>query len=92
MPRQVKAYACKYRCGQRVTTHFDDMIRHELNDCIKNPDIKACPTCKYDDFQYSEDTWHHSKIRFCKIGKRPENKDLIKQCEFWEHLNAGESK
>lgn len=45
MPRKVTAWACSRGCGRRVTTHYDDMLRHEREFCFLNPERRACQTC-----------------------------------------------
>lgn len=44
MPRQVKAYACEFKCGQKVVMSKASMIDHEAR-CFHNPVKKACATC-----------------------------------------------
>ena len=46
MPRQVKAYGCEYKCGQKVVLSKESMISHESR-CFRNPEKKACATCKH---------------------------------------------
>ena len=44
MPREVKAYGCKYKCRQRVVLSKASMADHETR-CFHNPEKKACATC-----------------------------------------------
>lgn len=46
MPRQVKAYGCEFKCGQKVTVSKKSMASHESR-CFHNPDNRACVTCVY---------------------------------------------
>ena len=46
MPRQVKAYGCEYKCGQKVVLSKESMISHESR-CFRNQEKKACVTCKH---------------------------------------------
>lgn len=48
MPRKITAYACRFKCGRRVTTHKNDMEYHEEVFCYKNPKLRACFTCAHD--------------------------------------------
>ena len=94
MPKKVVAYACKYKCGRRVTTKKDDMLRHEREYCFNNPAVKACPTCQYDDSDTEEHYLGHKfgeaaysqpyLVRFCSIEKRPKGKKMIYECEHWK--------
>lgn len=47
MPREVKAYACIYRCGVKVVLDPKAMAKHELN-CFANLARRACKTCRHD--------------------------------------------
>ena len=78
MPREVKAYACEFKCGRNTTTKKGDMVKHEKQ-CPWNASHHACPTCKHDASEYQE-----FLERFCAIDKRPENKKIIANCEHWE--------
>ena len=46
MPRQVKAYGCEFKCGQKVVVSKASMISHESR-CFHNPTKRACITCKH---------------------------------------------
>jgi hypothetical protein len=46
MARQVKAYACDYKCGRGVILSKKNMESHESR-CFHNPDKRACATCAY---------------------------------------------
>lgn len=46
MTRKVTAYACDYKCGQKVLTSKVRMEEHESR-CFHNPIKKACASCKY---------------------------------------------
>ncbi len=47
MPREVKAYACLFRCGRRVTVKKESMEEHEKH-CFMNPEKRACKTCSHE--------------------------------------------
>ena len=47
MPREVKAYACIYRCGAKVVLDPKTMAKHEQT-CFANPARRACKTCRHD--------------------------------------------
>ena len=78
MPREVKAYACKFRCGQRVNTHEEIIIEHERQ-CFKNPENKACPVCKFNDI---------GEIGYyCELDLKPDgNSTFIRNCDSFEQL------
>ena len=81
MPREVKAYACKFRCGERVNTHIDSIYRHERV-CFKNPKLRACPACRHNKRFFNEFGPH---CFVCEIDKKPdENKTFITKCKFFE--------
>ncbi len=84
MPRAVTAYLCIFRCGRRATTHRKGMERHESM-CLKNPERRACPTCKYDEWT-AEDCDNPSPPRepHCAKGVRPEGKVCVVLCDGWE--------
>jgi len=94
MPRKIVAYACENKCGRKVTTKKEDMLRHEREYCYNNPDLKACPTCQYDDsdmeeqyigHRFGEATYTSScLVRFCLKDKRPKDKKVVYGCKFWE--------
>ena len=44
MKRQVQAYSCDFRCGQKVVLSKASMISHESR-CFHNPENKTCATC-----------------------------------------------
>ena len=88
MPREVKAYACKYRCGERVNTCKDIIIRHE-EWCFKNSQNRACPACKFNEKYYAEDESGRDGY-LCSIDKKPDgNITFIKNCPFFKELNNG---
>jgi hypothetical protein len=73
MPREVKAYACEFRCGKKTTMRRASMVEHEAK-CWRNPAAKACLTCRYermddecDEIMTGPDSWWETwyKLRFC---------------------------
>ena len=46
MAREVKAYGCQHKCGQKVVLSKKSMIDHESR-CFYDPKKKACVTCVY---------------------------------------------
>lgn len=74
MPREVKAYLCKFRCGRKSDTKRIRMVEHEAR-CRKNPARRACPTCKNEindpDFGY-----------YCEM-EHIEDNHIQYDCEFW---------
>ena len=43
MPKQIKAFACEFKC-RKVLTKKQSMIEHEAR-CFHNPETKSCATC-----------------------------------------------
>lgn len=88
MPIKVVAYRCKYKCYYPTTASKKKVERHE-GACLRNPDRKACLTCKnWDD--YTDDngmnepyrqTW---SVSGCDLELIPEGKKMIVNCEKWE--------
>ena len=46
MPREVKAYACEFKCGRRTVMSKKSMVDHESR-CFHNPEKRACASCKH---------------------------------------------
>ena len=46
-----KAYSCDFKCGHNVVLVKKAMEKHE-SICFKNPDRKACKTCKHFEEEY----------------------------------------
>jgi len=74
MPREIKAYACKYRCGQRINTKKEAMILHE-NICFLNTDRKACKTCEH---------WLNRDNGICVEGHLKESEYATYDCKFYQ--------
>ena len=80
MPRKVVAYACQFKCGERVNTKKEAIRLHE-NICFSNPARRACRTCKY--FDIDEDG------SFCKLDEGgsniyiPAGKFATFNCPYW---------
>jgi len=90
MPRQVKAYGCDFKCGQKVVLSKASMISHESR-CFYNPTKKACATCKhferFDDSNGMEGTPynHEWTTLFCNAPKNFDELDKMQNnCEFHE--------
>lgn len=75
MPRKLTAYGCKFKCGQRVSTKKADIEKHENQYCIKNPDRRACPTCKHNELDMEFGY-------FCNADHLEENRTLTWGCRF----------
>lgn len=98
MPREVKAWACEWGCRTKVVTVKSRMVAHETR-CIRNPNKKSCPTCKYN---YQEwQTYYHGhqfgecveseyQVWCCEIDKHPCDetghitKSIVINCEHWK--------
>src|SRR5580704_5782924 len=62
MPRQVKAWACSFGCGRRVTVVKKTIEKHE-EFCFQNPARRACATCVH---------WQAgNEVNFCAKGLLP---------------------
>lgn len=86
MVRQVKAYGCEYKCGQKVVLSKSSMISHESR-CFYNPKNKACASCKYfereDDSNGMEGQYEHKWVNLlCHYGDGVELDRLTSNCEF----------
>ena len=84
--RTVKAYACRFRCGERVTTCAETILRHEQR-CYKNPQNRACPACRHNKKEYGD---YGGRYFVCKIDeKSDENNTFIKHCEMFQQPKEG---
>ena len=86
MPRQVTAYGCEYKCGQKVVLSKASMISHESR-CFHNPLKKACASCFYfekeQDDNGVEGAYHNSWVNLiCHAGK--DITKLQNNCELHE--------
>lgn len=93
MPIEVTAFACKFRCGRRVTTHRDDIWKHEKT-CFLNPEVKACKSCRHNELvPYEHDTGDGGYFQ-CNLDKIPDGKKCVTNCEWWKASNnsSGTSK
>ncbi len=83
MAREILAYACEFRCGERVKTSRATILRHEQQ-CFKNPKNKACPACKHNKKGWYDDCSGRAYFA-CGIEKKPEeNVKFVKKCKFFE--------
>lgn len=83
MPRIVRAFACEFRCGFRVTTDRNQVERHEET-CMMNPASRACKACKHNrwvKFEADTGAGNHGE---CKIDKLPNGKTCTRDCPSWE--------
>ena len=80
MARVVKAYACRFRCGERVNTHLSSILRHERQ-CFKNPKNKACPACIFNKREVDD---YGGYYFVCEKDKKAEDKIFIKGCSHFE--------
>ena len=90
MPREVKAYGCEFKCGQKVVLSKNSMIDHESR-CFRNPEKKACVTCKYferfNDSNGMEGTSYNQEwiTLFCNAPKNfDELSKMQNNCDFHE--------
>lgn len=83
MPRIVRAYACAFRCGQRVTTKRADMMNHE-EICIRNPQSRACPTCQHNYAERPEYSYSPKRNYECEIDELPADLTMVSGCPHWQ--------
>jgi hypothetical protein len=88
MPTDVNYYECSFKCGLKHTRNVEYVIYHETV-CLKNPESKACPTCRY--FQTSQRTWTEAADEYyipatkCRKKERLDLCDKLRHnCEDWE--------
>jgi hypothetical protein len=74
MPIPVRAFACKWGCRRKTTTHKNDMAAHE-DRCYKYPAKMACPTCEHDGEEDGD--------YFCFEARRTAKERLIYDCPYW---------
>ena len=87
MPREVKAYACKFRCGRNVTTKKKSIIEHEKR-CFGNPETRSCKACKFLDKElnylpncgYMDENKHHPMWNI-----HTEEKPYTTNCKYWQN-------
>jgi hypothetical protein len=77
MPRKVTAYACKYKCRRKVTTHRQDMKDHEER-CKLNPARRTCATCKFEEPE--EDGG--GRGWYCTEEHLPEDTQMVYDCPY----------
>lgn len=88
MSRVVRAFACEFRCGQRVVTSRAAMDRHEQQ-CIRNPASRSCPTCEHNCHDPSDPPDYETGYPgdpggyWCYEDHLPKGKRCAKNCEYW---------
>lgn len=81
MPRQVKAWACAYKCGHRVSTRRESIEWHERT-CLSNPERRACETCTHGDWIRPREGEDFEAYRDCALI--PDGKRCAVNCADWE--------
>lgn len=80
MPRKVTAYACQFKCGERVNTKKGAIALHE-NICFSNPARRACKTCN---------SWvNDGDGLFCWDEHPIDNDYATFNCPYWNEKNKG---
>lgn len=79
MPREVKAYACAFRCGGRVSTRLKSVEAHERT-CASNPARRACRTCLHQ--RGGLDPWE------CELDLVPAGAMMAWDCTSWKPNEA----
>lgn len=79
MPREIKAYACKYKCGQRINSKKEAIEAHEKI-CFANQKNRACKTCaKWSRFL--------GKGKRCSDGILPDDQYATSDCSNWKSID-----
>lgn len=87
MPVAVKAFACHWGCRRKVTTHRDDMARHEER-CRRNPTSRACPTCEHNSWESADyDVGDHGGW-CCEEGALGDDERMRRECPHWLPVNS----
>lgn len=68
MPYEVKRFHCNY-C-KKTYSRIKGAVDHE-HICIHNPDLKACPSCIFDDYDG------------CFMCVKPSDVAMIRNCPKW---------
>ena len=87
MPVKVTAFICQFRCGTRPSMKSATTTQHETR-CFKNPDRKACQTCKHDKTYteaFDQETGEGGRIFEC--GADSEISERQFNCSKWEKKN-----
>lgn len=88
MPRKVTAYACKFRCGRKVTTHRSNMAAHE-DRCFWNPATNSCPTCMHEQYQPKENCDYSTgypgspSFYWCSEDHLKDREKIRSGCLYW---------
>ena len=82
MSVKIAAYACEFRCG-RIATKAQSLFEHEKL-CFRNPDRRACRTCKHNQRELYERDTGAGGFFYCAIDKLPEGKKTMFNCNHWE--------
>ena len=81
MALQVTAYLCKYRCG-KLSVNKDRIETHETR-CLKNPDRRACITCKHNCRSPQGD--EEPAYWYCFLGIEPvDGFKIVIDCSEWK--------
>lgn len=83
MPREVKGYACKFRCGRGVTTKRATIVRHEQF-CWCDPVKRTCKTCKHNSFVPADSEAHHAYYECRRDVEMPNGRIVMFDCEEHE--------
>ena len=51
MPTEITKYLCQFKCGTKAKSLLRQAVAHEAV-CFKNPERKACTTCKHEVYEY----------------------------------------
>jgi hypothetical protein len=85
MPVKIEAFACEFRCG-RIARKQESLFLHEKT-CFKNPDRRACKTCKHNAREPYESDTGAGGCFVCEIDKLPPGKTTAINCEHWQNKN-----
>lgn len=81
--RVVRAFACEFKCGQRVTSKRASMAKHEAQ-CIHNPATRSCPTCAHNEVEESDVECGIYGGYFCAANRLESGQSFRKECPHWK--------
>jgi hypothetical protein len=89
MPIEIIKYLCQFKCGTNAKSTLRQIKLHEIV-CFKNPERKACTTCKHE--IYEHDGCDHPELagapseewmnRSCKKISYEEFEKLWTTCDY----------
>lgn len=82
MPVEIIKYLCQFKCGTNAKSTLRQIKRHEIV-CFKNPERKACSTCKFEKYFKDGDGLQTWMSRECTHDKgSSEFDELWEKCDY----------